>query len=64
MYEQSGPAIPAQVEEPDDIEPTEAAELKIFLMPVSFYEKRVRPRRVIARLRHGMHSARPGQAHR
>jgi len=59
MQEESGPAVPAQVEDLDDTQPTEAAELRIFLMPVSRFRIREWFKRTIARLWRGTHSARP-----
>jgi hypothetical protein len=62
MHEDSGSVVPAQVEEPAAFgyeEPTEAAELRIFLMPASRPGERGWIAALAARLRRGTHRARP-----
>jgi hypothetical protein len=65
MREDSGPVVPAQVDEPAYFnyeKPTEAAELKIFLLPAGHRGERgwmavlaVRLRRAARRARYGRH---------
>jgi hypothetical protein len=67
MHEDSGSAVPAQVEEPADFgyeEPTEAAELRIFLMPVGRQGKRGWIAALATRLRRGAYRARARRDHR
>jgi hypothetical protein len=64
MFEDSGSVVPAQVEDPDGLDydrPTGAAELKIFLMPVSDYDRRGW---IVALLRRVAHRARPRRDNR
>jgi hypothetical protein len=64
MHEDSGSVIPAQVEELADFgyeEPTDAAVLRIFLMPAS---KRGRIAALARRLRRGAYRAPAGRDHR
>ena len=64
MPEDLGSAVPAQVEESAGIDyerPTEAAELRIFLMPVSRQGKRGWIAALAAYLRPGTYHARPGR---
>jgi hypothetical protein len=67
MHEDSGSVVPAQVEEPADFgyeEPTEAAVLRIFLMPASRPGKRGWIAALAAGLRRGADRARPRGDHR
>ena len=67
MHEDSGSVVPAQVEEPADFryeQPTDAAELRIFLMPISDQGKRGWITALAARLRRRAYRARAGRDHR
>jgi hypothetical protein len=66
MHEDPGSVVPAQVEESAGIDherPTEAAELRIFLMPASHQGKRGWIAALAACLRLGTYHARPGRDH-
>jgi hypothetical protein len=60
MHDDPGSVVPAQVEEL----PTDAAVLRIFLMPATHQGKRGWIAALVARLRRGASRARAGRDHR
>jgi hypothetical protein len=67
MHEDSGSVVPAQVEEPADFgyeQPTDAAVLRIFLMPASHQGRRGWIAALAARLRRRAYRTRAGRDRR